>query len=131
MERVTGLGGIFFRSQNPQALQQWYADRIGIPVGDEGGVTFTWEDPQHPKREGATALAMVPADTSYFGPGGQQFMVNFRVRDLDAMLAQLRAAGVTVDETVQEYEFGRFAWFVDPDGNRVELWEPPGARDRG
>ena len=126
MEKVTGIGGVFFKSQDPAALKQWYADRLGVPL-EHGNIAFTWEDPQHPKREGMTILGMFPKDTKYFGPGAAPFMVNFRVRDLDAMAAQLKTAGAHVED-IQDTEYGRFTWVTDPDGNRVELWEPPGAR---
>ena len=128
MEKVTGIGGIFFKSKDPKALQSWYAERLGVPVQDHGMMAFEWEDPAHPKREGMTLVAPFAADTKYFEPSTSPFMVNYRVRDLDAMLAQLRAAGARVDEKIEESEFGRFGWVMDPDGNRVELWEPPGQR---
>ena len=119
MERVTGIGGVFIRSAEPEALRAWYAEHLGLDVNAEwggavltsvGGETLTW--------------AVFPGETEYFGERSQQAMVNYRVRDLDAMLAQLRAAGVPVDDKVEELEFGRFGWATDPDGNRIELWEP-------
>ena len=116
-ERVTGIGGVFFRARNPEALRVWYASNLGIDMEDFGTV-FTAADGDQ------TVWAPFPADTEYFGPREQQLMVNFRVRDLDAMLTQLRTAGVDVDERVHEMEFGRFGWAVDPEGNRFELWEP-------
>ena len=116
-EAVDGVGGVFFRARGPVALRAWYAEQLGIDM-EEYGTTFTSKDGDQ------TVWAPFPADTSYFGPGGQQLMVNFRVRDLDAMLAQLRAAGVVVDERVEEMEFGRFGWATDLEGNRFELWEP-------
>jgi len=116
-EAVEGLGGVFFRASDPVALRAWYAEHLGIAMEDYG-TTFTSKDGDQ------TVWAPFPADTRYFGPGGQQLMVNFRVRDLDAMLAQLRAAGVDVDDRVEEMEYGRFAWASDVEGNRFELWEP-------
>jgi len=118
MERVTGIGGVFIRSAQPDALRAWYAEHLGLELEDFGGAvlrsaggeTLTW--------------AVFAGDTDYFGRREQQAMVNYRVRDLDAMLAQLRAAGVDVDERVEDHEYGRFGWATDPDGNRVELWEP-------
>jgi predicted enzyme related to lactoylglutathione lyase len=119
VERVTGIGGIFFRSRDPQALAQWYAAHLGISVDPSfGGSVLRWDV------AGSTVWAPFPADTGYFGRADQAWMVNFRVIDLDAMLAQLRAAGVTVDDHIEEQEFGRFGWAVDPDGNRFELWQP-------
>ncbi len=128
MERVTGIGGVFFKSDDPKALQAWYAERLGVPAQADGSLMFEWEDPAHPARKGQTVLAPFPSDTKYFEPGAAPFMINFRVRDLDAMLAQLRAAGVRVDDKIEESEYGRFGWALDPDGNRLELWEPPGQR---
>jgi predicted enzyme related to lactoylglutathione lyase len=119
-EAVDGIGGVFFRARNPDEVRAWYAKHLGIEM-EPYGTTFT------AKGGDQTVWAPFPADTDYFGPGDQQLMVNFRVRDLEAMLAQLRAAGVDVDEQVAEHEFGRFGWATDPDGNRFELWEPPRA----
>jgi predicted enzyme related to lactoylglutathione lyase len=116
-EAVDGVGGVFFRASDPDALRGWYAEHLGIDMEDFGTV-FTSKDGDQ------TVWAPFPADTGYFGSAEQQLMVNFRVRDLDAMLAQLRAAGVEVDERVEVLEFGRFAWAVDLEGNRFELWEP-------
>jgi predicted enzyme related to lactoylglutathione lyase len=116
-EAVVGIGGVFFRSRDPDALRAWYAEHLGIEMEDYG-TTFTGKEGDQ------TVWAPFPADTDYFGRRDQQLMVNFRVRDLDTMLAQLRAAGVDVDDRVEEIEFGRFGWATDPDGNRFELWEP-------
>ena len=116
-ERVVGIGGVFFRSQDPEALRAWYARWLGIDMEDFGTVFTAAEGDQ-------TVWAPFAADTDYFGRQEQQLMVNYRVRDLDAMLAQLREAGVEVDDNVHEMEFGRFGWGVDPEGNRFELWEP-------
>jgi predicted enzyme related to lactoylglutathione lyase len=116
-EAVEGVGGVFFRAKDPVALRAWYAEHLGIDMEDYG-TTFTAKDGDK------TVWAPFPADTGYFGTGEQQLMVNFRVADLDAMLGQLRAAGVDVDERVEEMEFGRFGWASDLEGNRIELWEP-------
>jgi predicted enzyme related to lactoylglutathione lyase len=116
-EAVEGVGGVFLRAGDPDALRAWYSEHLGIAMEDYG-TTFT-------ARAGdMTVWAPFPADTEYFGPSGQQTMVNFRVRDLDAMLEQLRAAGVVVEERVEEMEFGRFGWATDLEGNRFELWQP-------
>jgi len=117
-EAVEGIGGVFFRTSNPDDLRAWYAEHLGIEV-ESYGPTFT------AKEGDQTVWAPFPADTDYFGPGDQELMVNFRVRDLDAMLAQLRAAGVDVVDRVEEHEYGRFGWASDREGNRFELWEPP------
>jgi predicted enzyme related to lactoylglutathione lyase len=116
-ERVEGIGGVFFRARDPGRLRSWYAEHLGIDMEDFGTVFTAKEGDQ-------TVWAPFAADTEYFGPSDQQLMVNFRVRDLDATLEQLRGAGVQVDERVHEMEFGRFGWAVDGEGNRIELWEP-------
>jgi catechol 2,3-dioxygenase-like lactoylglutathione lyase family enzyme len=121
MERITGIGGIFFRSSDPKALHRWYAKHLGLPEGDFGAVIEWGGD----KGSGSTIWSPFPADTDYFGPSGQASMVNYRVSDLDAMLAQLRDGSVEVVGDIQEMEgIGRFGWGVDPEGNRFELWEP-------
>jgi predicted enzyme related to lactoylglutathione lyase len=121
MAKVTGLGGIFFKARDPKALGEWYAQHLGVPMDDWGGVRFD-EDTSRP---GYTLWAPFGTDTEYFGAGAQPYMVNFRVDDLHTLLAQLRAAGVTVDERIEESEYGRFGWITDPEGTRVELWQPP------
>jgi predicted enzyme related to lactoylglutathione lyase len=121
MARVTGLGGIFFKARDPQALSAWYAQHLGLKVEEFGGTLFR-DDASLP---GYLVWAPFKDDTTYFDPSTQPFMVNFRVDDLDALLAALRAAGVQVDARVDESEFGRFGWIMDPEGNRVELWQPP------
>ncbi|KRE88639.1 glyoxalase [Frateuria sp. Soil773] len=121
MARVTGLGGIFFKARDPAALGAWYAKHLGLDVDDWGGARFA----EDASRAGYTLWSPFAADTGYFAPSTQPYMVNFRVDDLDALLAQLRADGVAVDERVEESEFGRFGWIMDPEGTRIELWQPP------
>lgn len=113
-ERVTGIGGVFFRARDPQALASWYEEHLGVPV-TEGYAIF-------PESRN-TVWSPFAEDTDYW-PSGKQGMVNFTVRDLDAMLEQLRKAGVPVDDRVEDHEYGRFGWATDPEGNRFELWEP-------
>ena len=124
MKRVTGLGGLFFKSENPERLYDWYEQHLGVARGGEGAVSFNWRETENPKRAGMTVWCIFPADTKYFGTGRSNFMMNFRVADLDGLLAKLREAGVEVDPHQEDYDYGRFAWITDPDGNRVELWEP-------
>jgi predicted enzyme related to lactoylglutathione lyase len=118
MERVTGIGGVFVRAAQAASLRAWYAEHLGIELTDWGFKPFEWTP------GGSTSWAVFDHDTEYFGRPEQAFMVNFRVADLDAMLAQLRSAGVEVNDA-QDSDYGRFAWAVDPEGNRFELWEPP------
>ena len=122
MAKVTGLGGIFFKSRDPAALGAWYAQHLGLKLEEWGGVRFDEDE----RRAGCTLWSPFAADTGYFGAGPQSYMINFRVDDLDALLAQLRAAGVAVDTRVEQGEFGRFGWITDPEGTRVELCQPPG-----
>lgn len=116
MERVVGIGGLFFRARDPESLAAWYEQALGIP-----SMTTSWSWEQE---AGPTVFAPFPADTDYFGRDDQQVMLNFRVADLDAMLAQLRAAGAAVDDEIVEESYGRFAHASDPEGNRFELWQP-------
>jgi predicted enzyme related to lactoylglutathione lyase len=119
VERVQGIGGVFFRARDAQSLARWYEQHLGIPIDEWGGSVLRAEAGD------VTVWSPFKDDTEYFGPSGQQLMVNYRVSDLDAMLEQLRAAGVEVDENRHEDENGRFGWAVDPEGNRIELWQPP------
>jgi len=123
MEKVLGIGGLFFKSPDPKALSAWYRDNLGFDVADWGGAHF--EENEASRRQNSCVWAPFGKDSNHFDPGTQPWMVNFRVDDLDAMLAQLRANGCWVDERVEESEFGRFGWTMDPDGCKVELWEPP------
>ncbi|MFI8347484.1 VOC family protein [Streptomyces sp. NPDC085596] len=116
MERVLGIGGYFMRAADPAALNAWYRDCLGLDADEHG----LWR-----QAAGPTVFATFEYETDYFGSRSQQSMLNFRVRDLDAMLAQLRAKGAEVSEDIQSMEgVGRFGWVTDPEGNRVELWQP-------
>jgi len=124
VERVEGIGGVFFRSKDPTALLEWYRTHLGIePASDFEGQVFPWGTGTA-AAHGTTTWAIFPADTAYFGEPGSSLMINYRVTDLDRMLEQLRAAGVEVIDHVEESEYGRFGWAVDPEGNRLELWQP-------
>jgi predicted enzyme related to lactoylglutathione lyase len=121
MERVTGIGGFFFRAKDPKTLAKWYEDNFGINV-----VPDDYDKPVWRTEAGITVFAPFKQDTTYFGDMRNQWMINFRVRDLDKMAAQLRAAGATVDIDPETYPNGRFAHTTDPEGNRIELWQPMG-----
>lgn len=125
MKRVTGIGGIFFKSQDPKALGEWYRDHLGVDVQDWGGAAFRWSGPDNPSGTGSTIWSPFKHDTTYFAPSQASFMVNFRVVDLHALLATLRSEGCRVDDKVEESEYGKFGWVIDPEGNKIELWEPP------
>lgn len=121
MEKVNGIGGLFFRSDDPAALAGWYETHLGVTRTPD-----TYDAPCWRQAAGETVFAPFARDTDYFGRADNQWMVNFRVNDLDAMVVQLRGAGITVDVNAETYPNGRFAHLNDPEGNRIELWEPKG-----
>jgi len=125
MKRVTGIGGIFFKAKDPKALGAWYKAHLGIDVLDWGGAAFQWKNADNPEGVGTTIWSPFAADTTYFGPSQSPFMINYRVDDLHALLAVLRAEGVQVEDKVEESEYGKFGWVIDPEGNKLELWQPP------
>jgi predicted enzyme related to lactoylglutathione lyase len=124
MKRVTGIGGIFFKAKDPKALGEWYRLHLGMNVEEWGGVAFRWAE-DNSSGAGTTIWSPFKADTDYFAPSTAPFMVNFRVADLHALLAALRAEGCEVQDKVEESEFGKFGYVIDPEGNKLELWEPP------
>ena len=123
MKRVTGIGGIFFQARDPATLHAWYAKHLGIDVQPWGGAAFTWSDEAR-QADGGTTIWSVGKEG--FGPNKLPFQVNYRVADARALVDALRAEGCEVTD-VEDSEYGKFAWVIDPEGNRVELWEPPAA----
>ncbi len=119
MEKVSGIGGFFFRARDPVALGEWYRDHLGVAL-----VPASYDEKPWEQQAGPTAFAPFPEDSGYFGDAGKLWMLNFRVRNLEAMMAQLRAAGIPVEPDPQPYPNGRFARLRDPEGNPIELWEP-------
>jgi predicted enzyme related to lactoylglutathione lyase len=130
MDRVTGLGGFFFKCADAHGQIDWYRKHLGIPINaDYGGWNFEWSNAEDPRHKGMTVFSLFPESTEYFGPSPQRFMFNFRVKDLDGLLAALATEGVRIDPKREDAPYGRFAWIYDPEGNKIELWEPPeGAR---
>ena len=126
MEKVTGIGGFFFRASDPAALARWYQEYFGITPAPS-----SYDEPSWQQQAGPTVFAPFPASTTYFGDEKQTWMINFRVCNLDAMIAQLRAAGIAVEIDQETYPNGRFARLADPEGNPVQLWEPASARVDG
>ncbi|MGI4792249.1 MAG: VOC family protein [Janthinobacterium lividum] len=124
MEKVTGIGGIFVKADNPTELQKWYQDKLGVPVGEHGETVFEWREADAPEKLGQTVWSLFPRESTYFDPSRASWMVNYRVENMERMLAQLREAGVTIEGEMNE-EYGHFAWVLDPEGNKIELWEPP------
>lgn len=124
MKRVTGIGGVFFKARDAAALREWYRKHLQIDVQEWGGASLRWQDDGDP-RNGVTVWSIFDAASEYFRPSTAPFMINYRVEDLHAVLAALRAEGCAVDDRVDESEFGKFGWVMDPEGNRIELWQPP------
>ena len=125
MKRVTGIGGIFIKTANTTRLREWYQKHLGIDIAEWGGASFSWAGPHNPDGHGTTAWCMFDASSNYFDPSTAPFMVNYRVDKLHDLLAILRDEGCQVVGEPQESEFGKFGWVMDPDGNKIELWEPP------
>lgn len=125
MKRVTGIGGIFFKARDPAALGAWYRTHLGIDVQEWGGAAFRWTDESGNAIAGTTIWSVGSADGNQFAPGTASFMVNYRVADLHSLLQALRSEGCTVLEKTDDSEYGKFGWVIDPEGNKVELWQPP------
>ncbi|MBU6438308.1 MAG: VOC family protein [Betaproteobacteria bacterium] len=125
MKRVTGIGGIFFTAKDPVALRAWYQRHLGIDVQAWGGAAFSWADAAGEGATGTTVWSIGPAHEEPFAPGKSPFMVNYRVEDLGALLHALRSEGCNVLEKTDDSEYGKFGWVIDPEGNKVELWQPP------
>jgi predicted enzyme related to lactoylglutathione lyase len=125
MKRVTGIGGIFFKAKDPKALQAWYKQHLGIDVQPWGGAAFDWADAEGKPVGGTTAWNIASEQSDQFAPSTAPFMVNYRVDDLHALVKALKGEGCNVLEKVDDSEYGKFGWVIDPEGNKVELWEPP------
>jgi hypothetical protein len=125
MQRVTGIGGVFFKAKDPKTLREWYRDHLGFNLESWGGAVFTSKAPEAGESDAVTAWAIFPATSDHFAPSTASFMINYRVANLATLLEALRSEGCAVEDRMDESEQGRFGWVVDPEGNRVELWEPP------
>ena len=125
MKRVTGIGGIFFKAKDAPALRAWYQRHLGIDVQAWGGAPFAWTDSDGKPTGGTTVWCVFKETSDKFAPGDPPFMVNYRVQDLRALLAALKAEGCNVLEKIDDSEYGKFGWVIDPEGNKVELWQPP------
>jgi predicted enzyme related to lactoylglutathione lyase len=122
MKRVIGIGGVFFKTKNPQHTREWYAQHLGI-VSDQYGATFEWRKAHEPDKKGFTAWSPFSENTQYFQPSESELMVNYRVENLEALLEALRTEGVQIVGDMEVHDYGKFAWILDPDGRKVELWE--------
>lgn len=125
MKRVTGIGGIFFKTEDPKKIKEWYGKHLGLPI-DEYGASFRWIDVDHQdvKVPALTAWSPFKSDTTYFKPSDKPYMFNYRVENLVELLKILKEEGVEIVGEMQEFSYGKFGWIMDPDGNKVELWEP-------
>ena len=125
MAKVTGIGGVFFKADDPKKLTTWYKKHLGVPVDEYGYVSFPNPDQTETAKDSSTVWGPFSNDTKYFQPSDMPYMINFRVDDLDTLLHQLKDSGVEVDEKTTDDEYGKFGWCMDPDGRRIELWQPP------
>ncbi|WP_226389432.1 VOC family protein [Penaeicola halotolerans] len=124
MKKVTGIGGVFFKCEDREKMRAWYAEHLGIHSEEWGGV-FEWRDKTNPDIEGYTAWSPFKQETRYFDPSKQDFMINYRVDDLEALAAELKKAGIEEVGEREYSDFGKFTWIMDPEGRKIELWEPP------
>ena len=125
MKRVTGIGGIFFKAKDPPALWAWYKRHLGVDVQPWGGASFDWTDADGKPTGGTTAWLITNEGSDQFAPSQASFMVNYRVADLPGLLSALRSEGCNVLDRMDESDYGSFGWVIDPEGNKVELWQPP------
>jgi predicted enzyme related to lactoylglutathione lyase len=126
-QRVTGLGGIFFKAKSTKKIQAWYKKHLGLPIDPAwGGLAFDWREAKNPKNKGMTIWSVMAADTKYFGAAKQGHMINYRVANLKQLLAVLKKEKVWIDpKGIEKSDYGQFAWIKDVEGNRIELWQPP------
>ena len=125
MKKVTGIGGIFFKCKDPKQQNEWYKTHLGIDTNDYGA-TFEWKDETDSTKNGQTQWSPFPEKTTYFEPSTKDFMINYRVADLEALVAELKKEGVTIVDAIATYDYGKFVHIMDPEGNKIELWEPVG-----
>ncbi|RKR84864.1 lactoylglutathione lyase [Mucilaginibacter gracilis] len=123
MKKVTGIGGVFFKCDDPQGMNDWYAKNLGLPA-TQYGTTFEWRDADDPGKKGSTSWCAFPQNTKYFDPSAKPFMINYRVENLVSLLEELKSENVTIVDEIAEYDYGKFVHVLDPEGNIIELWEP-------
>jgi len=123
MKKVTGLGGVFFKCNDPKNMNDWYAKNLGLQTS-EWGTSFDWRDADDPSKKGTTAWSTFPQDTKYFNPSEKPFMINYRVENLATLLDELKKDNVIIVDEIAEYDYGKFVHILDPEGNIIELWEP-------
>lgn len=125
MKRVTGIGGVFFKAKDAPTLRAWYKRHLGIDVQEWGGAAFTWTDNEGQPIGGTTIWSISPEQSDQFAPSQSSFMINYRVEDLQSLVSVLREERCNVLERIEDTEYGKFAWVIDPEGNKIELWQPP------
>jgi len=123
VKKVTGIGGVFFKSKDPQKSKEWYAKHLGIQ-SDKYGHSFKWRDQNDASKECITQWSPMEEKTDYYEPSSSEFMINYRVENLEALLSELKKSNVQIVGKMQEYDYGKFAWILDLEGRKVELWEP-------
>jgi predicted enzyme related to lactoylglutathione lyase len=123
MKKVTGIGGIFFKCKDPKKLKEWYKTHLGLNTTDYG-VTFEWREDSDSTKKGSTTWNPFPETTKYFEPSTKDFMINYRVADLEALVEELKKEGVTIVDKIEAYDYGKFVHIIDLEGNKVQLWEP-------
>lgn len=124
MKRVTGIGGVFFKSADPEKSREWYSKHLGIPHMSSYGGTFIWRQAEDPDKLGHTAWSAMGQDTTYYEPSKSVFMINYRVENLEELLKTLKEEGVEIVDEIDVQDYGKFGWIMDPEGNKIELWEP-------
>ncbi|QMW05565.1 VOC family protein [Spirosoma foliorum] len=122
MKKVTGIGGIFFKCDDPQKMKDWYAQNLGLPM-DAYGTTFNWLDADDPSKKGSTVWGAFDKNTQYFEPSKKDFMINYRVENIEELVEELKRNGVTILDEIAVYDYGKFVHILDPEGNSLELWE--------
>jgi predicted enzyme related to lactoylglutathione lyase len=123
-KKVTGIGGIFFKSRDPKKMNEWYAKHLGLPVSD-WGTMFEWREKDDPKKEGYTVWSAFPEDSKKFDPSKKDFMINYRVENIEELVEELKKNDVTILDEIEDSEYGKFVHILDPEGNSIELFEPP------
>jgi predicted enzyme related to lactoylglutathione lyase len=124
MKKATGIGGIFFKSKDSKKLNEWYVKHLGFKQAEDGGILFEWRETDQPEKKGYTVWSPFKETTKYFEPSQKEFMINLRVENLEDLLEQLKKEGAQVVGEMETYEYGKFGWVIDPEGNKIELWEP-------
>lgn len=122
-KRVTGIGGIFFKCKNPKAMKQWYGEHLGLQT-DDYGTNFEWRQAANPEKKGFSQWSTMSENTKHIEPSKKDFMINYRVENLEWLVEQLRTEGVTICDEIEAFEYGKFVHILDPEGNKIELWEP-------